>query len=199
MIMRSCCPRPPSKSSRHLRCGLLIAALLPLSSVHAFIGVTGRSRAISSRGQQTQIRALAIVDLDDSNKDKILADDKTVLIDAYATFCGPCKLIEPVIERCAANREDVDFVRYNVEAANVKGVKFDLLMQKTIIRKLPTLILYRNGQVLNTHSGLINYEELEVFIANALHDNDTGNEEDKTRGKISFSSSLGRDDYALGV
>ena len=149
------------------------------------------------------MQAGAIVDIDDSNKNAILADDKTVLIDAYATFCGPCKLIEPVIERCAAKREDVDVVRYNVEAPNVKELKLDLLMQKTVIRKLPTLIMYRKGQVVSTHSGLINYEELESFISDALHGNDAEEENSrsstKSRGKISFGSALDRDDYALGA
>jgi thioredoxin 1 len=163
--------------------------------------VAGRIPTISR--QPTLMQAGAIVELDDSNKEAILADDRTVLIDAYATFCGPCKLIEPVIERCAANRDDVDFVRYNVEAANVKELKLDLLMQKTVIRKLPTLIMYIRGEVVSTHSGLINYEELESFISKALHDNATEEENTgsstKSRGKISFGSTLERDDYALGA
>ena len=191
MSVRSCRPRPL----------LLITVLLPLSSVRAFLDVAGRIPTISR--QPTLMQAGAIVDIDDSNKNAILADDKTVLIDAYATFCGPCKLIEPVIERCAAKREDVDVVRYNVEAPNVKELKLDLLMQKTVIRKLPTLIMYRKGQVVSTHSGLINYEELESFISNALHDSDKEKENTsssaKSRGKISFGSALDRDDYALGA
>jgi len=60
------------------------------------------------------MQAQSIPSLDDSNKDQILADDRTVVIDAYATFCGPCKLIEPVVERCAAERGDIQFVKYNV-------------------------------------------------------------------------------------
>ena len=191
MSVRSCRPRPL----------LLITVLLPLSSVRAFLDVAGRIPTISR--QPTLMQAGAIVDIDDSNKNAILADDKTVLIDAYATFCGPCKLIEPVIERCAAKREDVDVVRYNVEAPNVKELKLDLLMQKTVIRKLPTLIMYRKGQVVSTHSGLINYEELESFISDALHGNDAEEENSrsstKSRGKISFGSALDRDDYALGA
>ena len=191
MSVRSCRPRPL----------LLITVLLPLSSVRAFLDVGGRIPTISR--QPTLMQAGAIADLDDSNKDEILADDRTVLIDAYATFCGPCKLIEPVIERCAASRDDIHFVRYNVEAPNVKELKLDLLMQKTVIRKLPTLIMYRKGQVVSTHSGLINYEELESFISDALHGNDAEEENSrsstKSRGKISFGSALDRDDYALGA
>ena len=191
MSVRSCRPRPL----------LLITVLLPLSSVRAFLDVGGMIPTISR--QPTLMQAGAIAELDDSNKDEILADDRTVLIDAYATFCGPCKLIEPVIERCAAKREDVDVVRYNVEAPNVKELKLDLLMQKTVIRKLPTLIMYSRGKVLSTHSGLINYEELESFISDALHGNDAEEENSristKSRGKISFGSALDRDDYALGA
>jgi thioredoxin-related protein len=88
------------------------------------------------------------------------------------------------------------------EAKNAKTVKLELLMQKTIIRKLPTLVLYKNGKVLGTHSGLISYEELESFIADNLRENNMESDvdvESRNRGKISFGSSLERDDYALGL
>ena len=83
-------------------------------------------------------------------------------------------------------------------------MKFDLLTQKVVIRKLPTLLLCQNGKVLGTHSGLISYEELDSFIAGALRangENDIHEEESSatSRGKISFGSSLERDDYALGL
>lgn len=183
--------------------GILAAAvLLSLSPTSAFVT---RSRTQSSRRQSFPMEAKSILDLDNSNRSEILAEDGgTVLIDAYATFCGPCKLIEPVIERCAANMDDVTFVKYNVEDKNAKQVKFDLLTQKVVIRKLPTLLLCQNGKVLGTHSGLISYEELDSFIADALRangENDIHEEESSatSRGKISFGSSLERDDYALGL
>jgi len=72
-------------------------------------------------------------------------------------------------------------------------------MQKTRIRKLPTLLLYHEGEIRATHSGLISYEELEVFLAEALHEEIHEDDGDAAnRGKISFGSSQGRDDYALG-
>ena len=172
--------------------------LLALPSANAFV-----LRTQSLRRRSSSLKAQTILDLDNSNKDEILGEDGgTVLIDAYATFCGPCKLIEPVIERCAANMEDVTFVKYNVEGKNAKQVKFDLLMQKVVIRKLPTLLLCQNGTVLGTRSGLISYEELNSFIADALYDareNDEAESRATNKGKISFGSSLERDDYALGL
>ena len=180
--------------------GVLAAVvLLGFPSADAFV----ISRTQSLVRQSSPLEAQSILDLNNSNKDEILADDAgTVLIDAYATFCGPCKLIEPVIERCAANMDDVTFVKYNVEDKNAKQVKFDLLMQKVLIRKLPTLVLFRNGKVLDTHSGLISYEELDSFIADALRENDNidaGESSTTSRGKISIGSSFERDDYALGL
>jgi len=96
-------------------CSTLATAvlLLALPSAHAFVDVPG-ARIGSSRRQSSPMQAQSIPNLDDSNKDQILADDRTVVIDAYATFCGPCKLIEPVVERCAAERGDIQFVKYNV-------------------------------------------------------------------------------------
>ena len=178
----------------------VLLALSPTTG-NAFVTRTQCSRRQSF---PTRVEAQSILDLDDSNRSEILAEDGgTVLIDAYATFCGPCKLIEPVIERCAASMDDVTFVKYNVEDKHAKQVKFDLLTQKVVIRKLPTILLCQNGRVLGTHSGLISYEELDSFIAETLRANgENGIHEEEssaTRGKISFGSSLERDDYALGL
>ena len=118
----------------------------------------------------------------------------------FIRWCGPCKLIEPIIERCAEKWEGkVDFVRYDVEGGNGREVKISMLMQKARIRKLPTLLLYHRGKIKATHSGLISYDELELFIADALHEKVHEDDiEGAKRGKISFGSSMDKDDYALG-
>ena len=85
--------------------GVLAAVVfLGFPSADAFV----ISRTQSLVRQSSPLEAQSILDLNNSNRSEILAEDGgTVLIDAYATFCGPCKLIEPVIERCAANMDDV--------------------------------------------------------------------------------------------
>ena len=71
-------------------------------------------------------------------------------------------------------------------------------MQKQRIRKLPTLLLYHDGKVISTHSGLIGFEALEDFIADALQDNVHTEESSSARGKISMAGSEHEgDDYML--
>lgn len=92
----------------------------------------------------------------------------------------------------------MDFVRYDVESGNNHEIKMGMLYQNVVIRKLPTLLLYHEGKVKATHSGLISYDELEEFIANALDEEVHEDDGDSAkRGKIAFGSS--RDDYMLGV
>mmetsp|Transcript_15379 Transcript_15379/g.33440 ORF Transcript_15379/g.33440 Transcript_15379/m.33440 type:complete len:222 (-) Transcript_15379:62-727(-) len=187
-----CCPLQVAQAA-FLSCSPTFPSqtLLPVASTKAPSPLSSRiiTNAVSD-----------MVNLDDSNRDIVLGDDKIVLVDAYAPWCGPCKLIEPVIERCAAKWDGkVDFVRYDVESGNNHKIKMEMLMQKTRIRKLPTLLLYHEGEIRATHSGLISYEELEVFLAEALHEEIHEDDGDAAnRGKISFGSSQGRDDYALG-
>lgn len=106
----------------------------------------------------------------DTNHAQFLSDDasKPVLIDMYATWCGPCKLIEPVLDRCADKWEShLDVTRFNVEAEN-PTLKLELTLKEMMPRKLPTLVLYQNGQPIATRSGLINDDQLDAFLKEHL-------------------------------
>lgn len=145
-----------------------------------------------------------MIRLDDSNRRDVLGGGgKPVLIDVFAPWCGPCKLIEPVLERCAETwGSSLDVVRYDVESENTSTLKMELLMDNVIVTKLPSLVLYENGKAIATRSGLINDEEMDEFLSsnlsNAKAENKAKSRKLKTGGKISFGAAFERDDYALG-
>ena len=99
---------------------------------------------------------------DDNFEGEVLKSDKPVLIDFWAPWCGPCKAIGPIVEELAGQYKDsVKMMKLNVDdnpkAAGNYGV-----------RSIPTLILFKDGKVLDTLTGLVPRKSLEDFIKKSL-------------------------------
>jgi thioredoxin len=103
-----------------------------------------------------------IVQADDSNFSKTLADagDRTVLVDYYAPWCGPCKAMAPALETFAQNNPDVLVVKVNVDDAP------DTAMAAGI-RSVPTLEARRGGNTPARRTGAQNVSQLEALIKQA--------------------------------
>ena len=93
----------------------------------------------------------------DNFKKEVLENSKTVLVDFYADWCGPCKMISPVIEAVAKENETIKFVKINVDEAQ------DLAMEYNIM-SIPTLVVIKNGEEVNRTVGLLDKSELIELI-----------------------------------
>jgi thioredoxin 1 len=71
---------------------------------------------------------------------EVLESDTPVLVDFWAPWCGPCRMVAPVLEEIAGERDDVRIVKLNVDENQETAAAFEVL-------SIPTLILFRNGQV----------------------------------------------------
>ncbi|PYI16021.1 putative thioredoxin [Aspergillus violaceofuscus CBS 115571] len=69
---------------------------------------------------------------------EIIAEDKPVIIDFWATWCGPCRMVSPVLEKISNETEKVAFYKVDVDA-------HDDISQEVSIRAMPTFILFKNG------------------------------------------------------
>jgi thioredoxin 1 len=182
---------------------IALLLLVVASNVSAFISKQRNSnvprRLISLAGASPNV-----VELGDSNFRELFKADKPILIDACAKWCGPCKLIEPTINRCADKRENsLAVCRYDVDSDS-EEVKLELLLQRVMPKALPSLILIKNNKVLGTRNGIITDDELDEFLNEHLSkpSNVEVNEEIeenskriKTRGFIGFVNQV--DDYML--
>lgn len=80
-----------------------------------------------------------------------------VLVDFYATWCGPCRLLEPVIETFAKEHEDVYVVKIDVD-------KFPNISREYTIMSIPTLLVFKDGKLANKHIGYLEKKQIEDLI-----------------------------------
>jgi len=86
-------------------------------------------------------------------------EDKPVLVDFYADWCGPCKVVHPILEELKTKMNDeVIILKINVD----KNAKMSAKYQ---IQSIPTLILFRNGKIKWRQSGVVPLKQLQQIIS----------------------------------
>ena len=91
-------------------------------------------------------------------EEEVLKSNLPVLVDFFATWCGPCKMIAPVIAEIAERYEGkVKVGKVNVDDENELAMKYQIL-------SIPTLVLFKEGKVANTKIGLCSKSEIENMI-----------------------------------
>lgn len=93
----------------------------------------------------------------DSFDTDVLQSDKPVLVDFWAEWCGPCRMIAPVLEQIAAENDALKIVKLNVDDNQE-------IAQRFAVRGIPTLILFKNGEPAATQTGAVGKAQLAAFI-----------------------------------
>jgi thioredoxin len=70
---------------------------------------------------------------------EVIENEKAVLVDFWAPWCGPCRVIAPSLEEIAGEREDLRIVKLNVDDNQATAARYDVM-------SIPTLILFKNGE-----------------------------------------------------
>ncbi|HEU4977152.1 MAG TPA: thioredoxin [Baekduia sp.] len=101
-------------------------------------------------------------DVTDTNfQAEVLEADTPVLVDFWAPWCGPCRVVAPVLEEMAAERPDLKIVKLNVDENQQTAANYQVL-------SIPTLILFKHGQVAKKVVGAYPKRKLEAELEPAL-------------------------------
>ncbi|MCY0876481.1 MAG: thioredoxin [Firmicutes bacterium] len=107
-------------------------------------------------------RRMATVKVTDANFSQALQGDKPVLVDFWATWCGPCKMMAPVLEELANQYSDkITVAKLDVDENPQTAAKFGIM-------SIPTLVLFQNGQAVKQIVGFRPKKDLETQLASVL-------------------------------
>lgn len=95
---------------------------------------------------------------DDSFENEVLKSELPVLVDFWAEWCGPCKMIAPILDDVAEEYEGrVTVAKLNVDQNNVSPAKYG-------VRGIPTLLMFKGGELVATKVGALSKTQLKEFI-----------------------------------
>ena len=86
-------------------------------------------------------------------EEMVLNNPKPVLLDFWATWCGPCRMVAPIVEEISQEREDILVGKINVDEEMELAVQFGIV-------SIPTLVVMKNGEIVNKAVGYMPKEKI---------------------------------------
>ena len=102
------------------------------------------------------------LEITDSNFNNVISKNKTVLVDFWAEWCGPCRIIGPVIEELANEYEGKAIIgKLDVDSNQESSVKYE-------VRSIPTIITFKDGEIVDRQVGAVPKETLKNIVDSQL-------------------------------
>ena len=102
---------------------------------------------------------MAVVEIKENEFDEVvLKSDKPVFVDFYATWCGPCKMMSPILEQLSEEKQDVLFAKVDVDDAERLAILYG-------ISSIPCMILFKNGEEADRVVGAVPKQKLEQVVS----------------------------------
>ena len=99
-----------------------------------------------------------VIELNQDNyEQEVLKAEGTVLVDFYATWCGPCRMQGPIVDQLAEERKDVKFCKLDVDKAVAIAMELG-------ITSIPTIMVVKNGEITYKQPGLMQKAQLEALL-----------------------------------
>ena len=90
---------------------------------------------------------MSVININNNNfQDEVMHSEKLVLLDFWASWCGPCRMVSPIVDEIAAERSDIKVCKINVDEQPELAARFGVM-------SIPTLVVMKNGKVINQTVG----------------------------------------------
>ena len=90
---------------------------------------------------------MSVININNNNfQDEVMHSEKLVLLDFWASWCGPCRMVSPIVDEIAAERSDIKVCKINVDEQPELAARFGVM-------SIPTLLVMKNGKVVNQAVG----------------------------------------------
>lgn len=90
-------------------------------------------------------------------ENEVMKSEKTVLLDFWASWCGPCRMVGPIVDEIAEERTDIKVGKVNVDEQQKLAAKFEIM-------SIPTLIVLKEGKVIRRSVGAKNKNEILAML-----------------------------------
>lgn len=101
---------------------------------------------------------MATVKITTENFDQeVLKSDKPVLLDLWASWCGPCKMLSPIVDQVASENDDIKVGKVNVDEEEELAAKFG-------VTAIPTLLVFKDGKLVNQSVGFIPKDKVLALV-----------------------------------
>lgn len=101
---------------------------------------------------------MAVINLTKSNFDaEVLDSDKVVLVDFWASWCAPCRMLSPIVDQVAEELTDIKVAKVNIDDEQ------DLALQYNVM-SIPTLLVFKGGQLVKRSVGVISKSDIKELV-----------------------------------
>ena len=100
---------------------------------------------------------------EDNFKTEVLESEKVTLVDFFATWCGPCQMLAPVLEKISNSRANFDIAKIDIDQLPDLAVEYG-------VEVVPTMVIFKNGKVMNKFEGFKSESEIVEEVSKYMGD-----------------------------